>query len=111
MFDILRASPPAAGPSSDRLIVDRQDWQDLQDWQDRQDLQSAYFWYPNLSFGRYVSSIVEALGIILVALGISLAPWAPALAAGGHIVRFWVDFGRPLGSLLGPLGQLGGAFG
>ena len=81
----------------------------MQDWQDRQVLQSAYFWYPNLSFGRYVSSIVEALGIILVALGISLAPWAPELAVGGHIVRFGVDLA--LGSLLGPLGQRGGAFG
>ena len=56
-------------------------------------------------------SILEASGTILVALAISLAPWAPALAAGGEVVRFWVDFGRPLGSLLGPLGQLGGAFG
>ena len=55
-----------------------------------------------------MSSILEASGIILVALGISLAPWA--LAAGGDVVGFWVDFGRPSGSLLGPLGQLGDAF-
>ena len=34
LFYYLRASPPAAGPSSNQLTSDWQDWEDLQDWQD-----------------------------------------------------------------------------
>ena len=81
----------------------------MQVWQDLQDLQSAYFWCPNLSFGRSVSSILEASGTIWAPLGLHFgAPKASLCSQGGLegprveiddiLAPIWVPFGGNFGA-------------
>ena len=69
---ILRASPPAAGPSRKKLTGDWKGWQDWQNWQDWQDLQN---WGSHFEgFGHHLGALEHHLDTIWV-------PWSTILAS------------------------------
>ena len=82
----LRASPPAADPSSDQLIAD---------WQTSGKINC---WWPKLLFWRPGGSILSTWDIIFVILGSRVALYGHIEDQMSVFIDFRVHFGDPLGS-------------